>query len=266
MSTSRDPQQPADEASAEPPDAYGGHATVYDDLYASRGKDYAAESRTIAKLIRNANPGAKTLLDVGCGTGSHLVHLRHVFDEVTGVEPSEPMRTVAQQRLPGVAILDGDMRTLDLGHRFDAVICMFATIGYAGGPAGDIAGLFAAIDTMAAHVVSGGVIVVEPWMTAARYNVGHIGSDFTNRPGADGDDRTIFRMSHSGFNPGHPRVSVVTMHYLVGTPDGIEHTTDVHYMSRWTDDDFVDAFDAAGCTAKFYLPGFGNGVHVALKR
>jgi len=79
-------------------------------------------------------------------------------------------------------------------------------------------------------------------------------------------NRTIFRMSHSGFDLQHPRVSVVTMHYLVGTPDGIEHTTDVHHMSMWTDDDFLDAFDAAGCTPKFYLPGFGNGVYVAVKR
>jgi SAM-dependent methyltransferase len=266
MSTARDPQQPADEAPAEPPDAYGGHATVYDDLYASRGKNYAAESRTITKLIRDASPGANSLLDVGCGTGSHLVHLRHVFDEVAGVEPSAPMRTVAQQRLPGVAIVDADMRTLDLRRRFDAVICMFATIGYAGGPTGDIAGLFATLDAMAAHVDTRGVIVVEPWMTAARYNVGHIGSDFTNRPGTDGNDRTIFRMSHSGYDLEHPRVSVVTMHYLVGTPDGIEHTTDIHHMSMWTNDDFLDAFDAAGCTAKFYLPGFGNGVYVAVKR
>jgi SAM-dependent methyltransferase len=266
MSSASDPQLPADEPPATPPDAYGGHARVYDDLYASRGKDYAAESRTIAKLIRDANPGAKTLLDVGCGTGSHLAHLRHMFDEVTGVEPSEAMRTVARQRLTGVAIVDADMRTLDLRRRFDAVICMFASIGYVGGATGDIAGLFAAVDAMAAHVDTGGVIVVEPWMTAARYNVGHIGSDFTNRPGSDGNDRTIFRMSHSGFDPEHPRVSVVTMHYLVGTPDGIEHTTDVHYMSMWDDDDFVDAFDAAGCTAKFYLPGFGNGVYVAVKR
>ena len=96
--------------------------------------------------------------------------------------------------------------------------------------------------------------------------VGHIGSDYTNAPAADGHDRTIFRMSHSGFNPDYPRVSVVTMHYLVGTADGIEHTTDGHYMSMWNDNELLDAFDAAGCTAKFYLPGFGNGVYVAVKR
>jgi SAM-dependent methyltransferase len=250
----------------DPPDAYGGHAAVYDDLYAGRGKDYAAESRSIARLIRDANPAATTLLDVGCGTGAHLVHLRDVFDQVTGVEPSEPMRQVARRRLPGIEIVDADVRRLDLGRRFDAVICMFATLGYIGGRTGDLAALFAATDAMASLVDTGGVIVVEPWMTAARDNVGHIGSDYTNAPATDGNDRTIFRMSHSGFDAEYPRVSVVTMHYLVGNPNGIEHTTDVHYMSMWADNELLDAFDAAGCTARFYLPGFGNGVYVAVKR
>jgi len=79
--------------------------------------------------------------------------------------------------------------------------------------------------------------------------------------------RTIFRMSHSGFDLQHPRVSVVTMHYLVGTPDGDRaHDPTCTTLSMWTDDDFLDALTAAGCTPKFYLPGFGNGVYVAVKR
>ncbi|HVW90094.1 MAG TPA: class I SAM-dependent methyltransferase, partial [Gaiellaceae bacterium] len=50
---------------------------LYDLEYA--GKDYAAESAAIARIVHERNPGARTLLDVACGTGKHLEHLRHEF-------------------------------------------------------------------------------------------------------------------------------------------------------------------------------------------
>jgi SAM-dependent methyltransferase len=241
-------------------DAYVGHADLYDDLYAGRSKDYAAESAAIAALVRSIRSNASSLLDVGCGTGSHLVAWRDRFADVVGVEPSAPMRAIAEARLPGVPLIDQDARTLRLGRRFDAVVCMFATIGYIGGRSGDIDALNSAIAAMARHVEPGGVLVVEPWMTPARYSVGHIGTDFTNK-----DGRTIFRMSHSGFDPAYPRVSVVAMHYLVGTPDGIDHTTDVHYMSMYSEQEFRHAFAAAGCSVRLVDPGFGHGVYVGVR-
>jgi len=104
-------------------------AQVYDLIYEFNGKDYRTESEVIEQLIRLRAPGAKTLLDVACGTGGHLVHLRQPFD-VAGLDLDEGMLDIARRRLPGVELVNGDMRSFDLGRKFDAVVCLFSSIGY----------------------------------------------------------------------------------------------------------------------------------------
>lgn len=238
---------------------YAAQADIYDDLYAARHKDYAAESERLVELIRAHQPAAASLLDVGCGTGSHLLHLRTAFRDVEGIEPSEGMRTIARQRLPGVTIHDGDMRVLSTGRRYDAVVCMFSAIGYVGGITGDVTALYASIERMASHLDPGGQLIVEPWIASERYVVGHIGSDFARANG-----RSIFRMSHSGVAGADCRVSVLTFHYVVGSATGITHFTGVDHLTMFTHDEFTDAFAAAGLESSLLSPEFGRGLYLAV--
>ena len=53
-------------------------AAWYDRFYGT--KDYAGEAQLVSALIRRHQPRARTLLDVACGTGRHLEHLRREFD------------------------------------------------------------------------------------------------------------------------------------------------------------------------------------------
>ena len=55
-------------------------AAWYDRFYGT--KDYAGEAQLVSALIRRHQPRARTLLDVACGTGRHLEHLRREFDWV----------------------------------------------------------------------------------------------------------------------------------------------------------------------------------------
>ncbi len=80
-------------------------------------------------------PSPGRLLDLGCGTGRHLVHFAKRGFEVTGIDLSEHMLAVACRKLAeagcGATLLSGDISRLDemdLGH-FDYVICMFSTLG-----------------------------------------------------------------------------------------------------------------------------------------
>jgi SAM-dependent methyltransferase len=233
-------------------EAYGpAHADLYDDLYAGRGKDYRAESTRLAAVITARNPGASSLLDVGCGTGGHLHHLRQRFGDVSGVEPAAAMRALAAARLDGVPVRDGEMETLATGRTYDAVTCMFSVIGYA-------VSLTVAIGRMAAHLNQGGVLVVEPWLFPDRYDVGHIGNDFTRT-----DQRVIFRMSHSGLDGGF---SVITMHYLVGTADGVQSFADEHRLALRTRKEYERAFVAAGCTVEYLSQAWGRGLFVGVRR
>ena len=84
----------------------------------------------IEQIARGHNPAARTLLDVACGTGRHLEHLRSTF-ETAGVDADAGMLEIARARLPGVPLSVGDMRDLDLGRRFDVVTCLFSAIGFA---------------------------------------------------------------------------------------------------------------------------------------
>ena len=53
--------------------AYGHRqAAVYDAVYGGRGKDWITEGDELAALIREHCPEATSVLDVACGTGSHL--------------------------------------------------------------------------------------------------------------------------------------------------------------------------------------------------
>ena len=56
-------------------------AHLYDALYGPM-KDYGAEARLVADLIRAENPDARTVLDVACGTAAHAVHLQELGFEV----------------------------------------------------------------------------------------------------------------------------------------------------------------------------------------
>ena len=103
-------------------------AQLYDAIYASI-RDYPREAAELDQLIQERRPGAKTLLDVACGTGAHLEHLAGKY-EVEGLDLDPDMLAVARERLPGAAFHQGDMSSFDLDQRFDAVVCMFSSIGY----------------------------------------------------------------------------------------------------------------------------------------
>src|SRR5258708_38199589 len=105
---------------------YSKVARIYDLLYTGTGiKDYPAESEGLHAIIQDASPGARTLLDVACGTGAHLEILLRWYD-VGGVDLSPEMLGVARGRLSAVPRHGGERRTLELGGEFDAVTCLFS--------------------------------------------------------------------------------------------------------------------------------------------
>src|SRR5262245_1992768 len=78
-------------------------------------------------LIELHAPEARTLLELGCGTGAVLELLP--FD-LTGVDLSEEMLRVARAKRPGARFVHGDMTTLALGETFDVVLCIADAINH----------------------------------------------------------------------------------------------------------------------------------------
>ncbi len=209
-------------------------AHVYDLVYQASGKDYAAESSTIHAVIQARNPRARTLLDVACGTGGHLRHLKSEY-EITGVDLDPEMLREARKHLPDTPLVEGDMRTFRLDARFDAVICLFSSIGYMG----DTEDLNAAIATMAAHLNPGGVLVVDGWVRPDAWR----GGGSIHVEVGTSDELKVARVGRS-WKDGP--TTHLEMHHLIATLEGIEHLIDHHRLTLFTTEEYLAAYRAVG--------------------
>jgi SAM-dependent methyltransferase len=144
---------------------FGAYSQYYDLLY--RDKDYAAEVLFIRQLLERHAPLARTLLDLGCGTGAHAVLLAEAGYDVFGVDRSERMLEGARARRSRLSdevsrrteFVAGDIRTVSLDRRFDVVLSLFHVISYL--PAN--ADLSAAFSTVRRHLNPGGLFLFDCW-------------------------------------------------------------------------------------------------------
>ncbi len=84
--------------------------------------DYIQEAEDFRRVIQqHSRIEVRTLLDLGCGGGHNDYTLKKHF-EVTGVDVSEAMLSLARTLNPEPTYLLGDMRTVRLGTTFDAVM------------------------------------------------------------------------------------------------------------------------------------------------
>ena len=228
---------------------------AYDLLHAARRKDYVTEAEQVVARIRRHRPEARSILDVACGTGLHLEAFARLGFEVEGLELSPEMLAVAAERLPGVRLHEGDMRTFRLGRRFDAVVCLFSAIGYMTTPDD----LRTALAVMADHLVDGGVLVVEPWFTPDQWHDGMVFSE-----SAKEGDFAVARVSRSWREGGH---SLIEMHYAVARPHRTWAFSEVHRMGLFTTEQQLPVYRAAGFDVDHEWPGITDrGLFVGVKR
>ncbi|MGC4087327.1 MAG: class I SAM-dependent methyltransferase [Polyangiaceae bacterium] len=146
---------------------FGTYSRYYDLLY--KNKDYASEVAYVERLIQRHGAGAKSILDLGCGTGRHAHLLARKGYAVTGVDRSEEMLVTAKASphvdtepvQQGVApeFLQGDLRETRLGREFDVVVSLFHVMSYQTSNAD----LQAAFSTIREHLRPGGVFMFDCW-------------------------------------------------------------------------------------------------------
>lgn len=227
-------------------------AEYYDAFYRAIGKDYAVESQRVIDLIKEKMPDARTLLDVGCGTGGHVEYFRRDF-ACKGIDLDDGMLDIARSRFEGIPFLNGNMIEFRLDECFDAVVCLFSAIGYVATKEN----LFETAKNFARHVNPGGVVIVEPWITPDAWH-----SDGSAQIIAiDEPEVQAVRMGHSR------RIEDITeveMHYLLNTPDGIEHRTEIHKLGLFSFADYAAAFMDAGLDVHVDHEGLtGRGLIIA---
>jgi len=144
---------------------FGRSARFYDSLYSD--KDYAAEADYVDALIQRWAPGARSLLELGCGTGRHAFEFARRGYTVFGVDRSAEMLVRAQEqraRLPPdlgerLVFAHHDIRGLRLDRAFDCVAALFHVVSYQISNE-DVLAAFAAAK---AHLRENGLFVFDCW-------------------------------------------------------------------------------------------------------
>jgi SAM-dependent methyltransferase len=241
------------------PGPFSPSAEFYDLVYSFL--DYRGTADQVEAIIRERNPGASSLLDVSCGTGRHLAEWKDRFDHVEGVDIDEEMLAVARRRLgPAIPLHVADYTDFDLGRSFDAVTCLFSSIGYADTPER----LDSAVANTAHHLSPGGVLVVEPWLRP-----GMISPPYLRTLVAEGEDMVVMRTTRHLFEGDEPPRDRSTMEftYLVTTMEGSRTFTETHVMGLYPAERYVEAADKAGLDAEFDDQGtaLGRGLLIGVR-
>ena len=144
---------------------FGRYAQYYDLLY--KDKDYQGETEFIASMLARHAPAAKTVAELGCGTGRHAALLAAKGYAVHGVDLSENMLEGARARAAALppdqgkrlSFSAGDVCNVKLEKSFDALLSLFHVVSYQTTNA-RLAEMFA---NAAAHLTPGGIFLFDYW-------------------------------------------------------------------------------------------------------
>ena len=149
------------------------YANVYDSLY--QDKDYVTECDLIEQVFEIYGEGnVQNVLDLGCGSGNHAIPLSQRGYRVVGVDSAPDMLKHARRKKTELAdhitveFREGDLRSLELGQRFDATLMMFAVLGYQP-ENGDV---LAALQSARNHLHPKGLLICDFWYGPAVLNLG----------------------------------------------------------------------------------------------
>ena len=109
---------------------FGDYARYYNLLY--KDKDYKGEVDYIQMLItRFSTNKAESILDLGCGTGTHAYLLSKKGYSVIGVDRSKKMIKIAKtHEKEQTEFFVGNITTINLEKQFDVIVSLFHVISY----------------------------------------------------------------------------------------------------------------------------------------
>ncbi|OGT06722.1 MAG: hypothetical protein A2103_01145 [Gammaproteobacteria bacterium GWF2_41_13] len=141
------------------PKVFNTYARYYDLLY--QDKDYLAEATYVDGLIKKFHPQAKSILNLGCGTGRHDSYFQGMGYLVCGVDLSDEMLVEARKRaIPEkLEFFTGDARNVDLHRKFDVVVALFHVMSYQTTD-DDVLAVF---ETVKRHLAPGGIFLFDFW-------------------------------------------------------------------------------------------------------
>lgn len=141
------------------------YSQYYDLLY--RDKDYKYESEYVLSTLRKYSLVINSLLDLGCGSGSHASHICSQGIQVTGIERSQDMIISAlQKNIDSFEVIKSDISDFNIPKKFDAAISLFHVLNYLT----DNSSLLSCFKMVNDHLNIDGLFLFDIWYTPAVYN------------------------------------------------------------------------------------------------
>jgi len=146
------------------------YACYYDLLYSD--KDYEGEVNFIEEVFEKyAEKKPKSILDIGCGTGGHIIPLAKRGYVLVGIDASPTMLRFAREKVDklnlSVELCERDIRDFDLKRKFDSCLCMFAVLNYVT----TNEGLLQSLRNIRSHLKDGGLLIFDFWYGPAVLNI-----------------------------------------------------------------------------------------------
>lgn len=235
-------------------DAFADIAAYYDELYV-KPEQYKAEAAKIITLIETYKlSSGNDLLDVACGTGGHIPYWRDHY-RVTGLDNSREMLSRVMYKFPDIKFHLADMVDFSLGQKYDALVCLYGSIGFVR----TLENLNRALFTFATHLKRGGVLCLTPWSTQEEFKPNII-VDAMKHP-----DIRIARMENVKRKT--PDLIEVDFHHLIGRDGAVTYHTQSMVIGLFSRQQYINAISGAKLKLMEYYqgPDIPMGVFVARK-
>ena len=212
----------------------------YADVYAAAPYHAYAEDAAVGirRLLDSMGLSVNALLDVACGTGAFAIAMARSVPTVVGIDLSSRMVTLAVERAASagaaVAFHRMDMRSFDLGRRFDVVTCTYNTLNYILVPRD----LDAVFDCVARSLLPGGIFIFD--LRTPRYF-----EDIDGRAFVIQNDASIVEVWENRWRADRRRLeSVATVFRLIG--GNWQRLVERHHLRPWERREVEDALARHG--------------------
>lgn len=230
---------------------------LYDRIY--HWKDYRREASWVhACLAATGVPSGAGLLEAACGTGNYLVHLASHY-RCAGFDADDGLLDIARSKLPGISLVNGDLRDFRVSQAVDALICLFGAIGYVHGNEA----LAHSASCMYSALHPGGVALVEAWHTPD--DIASQGQSVQVWRGREAGETIEMDVVRTSVTKVVGSRSILEDDWLVVTPGGTDHFTERHELWLFARQEYLGAFSRAGFSVTWLddcFP-FGRGLILA---